>query len=96
MRAPGVLLLMQAEPTATPGFAEIRERIAALSLAYGKPVLLVHGDEHIFEVEPGYAGVPNLTRLETFGDTAVNWLRVTADPNAVGVFSWEPRAVPAA
>jgi hypothetical protein len=86
---------MQAEPTATPGFAEIRKRIAVRARAYRKPVLLVHGDEHIYEVEPNYAGVPNLTRLETFGDTAVNWIRVTADPRAAGVFSWQTQTVPA-
>ncbi len=94
-RAPGVLLMMQAEPTPTPGFSAIRERIVALSIAYGKPVLLVHGDEHIYEVEPAYAGVPNLTRLETFGDTATNWLRVTVDPRTASVFSWQPETVPA-
>ena len=89
--APGVLLMMQAEPTATPGFVEIRERIAALASAYRRPVLLVHGDEHVHEVEPGYAGVANLTRLETFGDTTTSWLRVTADPASPGVFTWQPR-----
>ncbi|MDF2712017.1 MAG: putative transrane protein [Nonomuraea muscovyensis] len=94
-RAPGVLLMMQAEPLDTPGFARIRARIAERSRAYGKPVLLVHGDEHVYEEERGYAGVPNLTRLETFGDTATSWLRVTADPAARGVFSWEPRTVAA-
>lgn len=45
-------------------------------------MLLVHGDEHVYEVEPTYAGVPNLTRLETYGDTASYWLRVTADPRS--------------
>ncbi|HLL64149.1 MAG TPA: metallophosphoesterase [Micromonosporaceae bacterium] len=92
--APGVLLLMQAEPLDTPGFAHIRARIAASARAYDRPVLLVHGDEHVYEVEPGYAGVPNLTRLETFGDTATQWLRVTANPRAAEVFSWEPQTVP--
>ncbi len=58
--APGVLLLMQAEPTGTPGFAEIRQRIAERSRSYGKSVLLVHGDEHIYKLEPADAGVPNL------------------------------------
>ncbi|MFG1705048.1 metallophosphoesterase [Nonomuraea sp. M3C6] len=93
--APGVLLMMQAEPTDTPGFAEIRARIVEQTRAYGKPVLLVHGDEHVYEVEPGYAGVSNLTRLETYGDTATQWLRVTADPKAPAVFSWQPQTVPA-
>ncbi|MGP3915541.1 metallophosphoesterase [Nonomuraea sp. 10N515B] len=94
-QAPGVLLMMQAEPLNTPGFAEIRARIVERARAYGKPVVLAHGDEHVYEVEPGYAGVPNLTRLETYGDTAVNWLRVTADPKSAAVFSWEPQTVPA-
>ncbi|MEU8394215.1 metallophosphoesterase [Nonomuraea sp. NPDC048892] len=94
--APGVLLMLQAEPTASDGFTEIRERIVERSRAYGKPVLLVHGDEHVQEAEPNYAGVPNLTRLETFGDTASQWLRVTVKPKSPTVFSWEQRTVPAA
>lgn len=91
--AAGVLLLMQAEPTPTPGFQRIRDRIARRAAAFGKPVLLAHGDEHVYEVEPAYAGVANLTRLETFGDTATEWLRVTVDPKSREVFSWEPRSV---
>ncbi|MFI7703591.1 metallophosphoesterase [Nonomuraea sp. NPDC049480] len=94
-QAPGVLLLMQAEPMNTPGFAEIRARIVERARAYGKPVVLAHGDEHVYEVEPGYAGVPNLTRLETYGDTASHWLRVTADPTSSAVFSWQPQTVAA-
>ncbi|TDD50426.1 hypothetical protein E1286_12205 [Nonomuraea terrae] len=94
-RAPGVLLMLQAEPVQAAGFTEIRERIVEHARAYGKPVLLVHGDEHVQEVEPGYAGVPNLTRLETFGDTASQWLRVTVEPKSPQVFSWEQRTVPA-
>ncbi|HYN92835.1 MAG TPA: metallophosphoesterase [Pilimelia sp.] len=94
-RAAGVLLMMQAEPLDTPGFTEIRARVVRHARAYGRPVLLVHGDEHVYEVEPGYAGVPNLTRLETYGDTATQWLRVTADPRDPNVFGWQPVAVPA-
>ncbi|WP_169979934.1 metallophosphoesterase [Microbispora sp. H10836] len=94
--APGVLLMMQAEPVQSPGFADIRARVVAQARAYGKPVLLVHGDEHVYEVEPGYAGVPNLTRLETFGSTASQWLRVTADPRTPSIFSWQPQTVPGA
>ena len=91
--APGVLLMMQAEPLATPGFAAVRERIVERSRAFGRPVLLVHGDEHRYEQEPSYAGVPNLTRLETYGDTAVDWLRLTIDPRDPAVFSWTSRTV---
>jgi len=91
--AAGVLLLMQAEPLATPGFQLVRDRILARSVAFGSPVLLVHGDEHAYEVEQAYGGVPNLTRLETFGDTASSWLRLTVDPKSSTVFSWTPQQV---
>jgi hypothetical protein len=94
-RAPGVLLLLQAEPVAGErGFARIRDRIVQRSSEFGRPVLLVHGDEHVFEEERAYAGVPNLTRLETFGDTADHWLRVRIEPRSSTVFSWEPVTVP--
>ena len=92
-RAPGVLLVMQAEPLATEGFQAVRDRIIARSRDFGRPVLLVHGDEHRYEQEESYAGVPNLTRLETFGDTAVDWLRLTIDPRDPAVFSWITRQV---
>ena len=92
-RAPGVLLLMQAEPVIGPGYQAVRDRIVEQSRTFGRPVLLVHGDEHVYEQEPAYAGVPNLTRLETYGDTAVNWLELTIDPASREVFSWESRLV---
>lgn len=91
--ASGVLLLMQAEPTATPGFQDIRDLIVERSRGFERPVLLVHGDEHRYEQEPGYAGVPNLTRLETFGDTATEWLRLTVDPRDPAVFTWTAESV---
>ena len=91
--AAGVVLLMQAEPVESPGFTAERARILAQARALGRPVLLVHGDEHVYEVEREYAGVPNLTRLETFGDTATEWLAVTVDPRTPDVFNWEPRSV---
>ena len=92
--AEGVLLLLQAEPLAgDAGFAAVRSRVLSRAAAFDGPVLLVHGDEHSYEVEPAYGGVPNLTRLETFGDTATQWLRVTVDRRSEELFSWEPRTV---
>ena len=93
-KAEGVLLLLQAEPVANdPAYAAIRERILTRSAAFDGKVLLVHGDEHRFEAEPAYGGVANLTRLETYGDTATEWLRVTVDPRDDAVFSWESQTV---
>ncbi|MGI8693062.1 MAG: metallophosphoesterase [Geodermatophilaceae bacterium] len=92
--AVGVLLMIQAEPTDSQGFRVERERIVQRATAFGRPVLLVHGDEHVYEVEPQYAGVPTLTRLETFGATATEWLRVTVNPRSPEVFGWQPQSVP--
>ena len=92
--AAGVLLLLQAEPLAgDAGFTAVRERVLSRAASFVGPVLLVHGDEHQYEVERGYGGVRNLTRLETFGDTARQWLRVTVDPRSRSLFSWEPQTV---
>jgi len=91
--AAGVVLMLQAEPVDSAGFTVERTRIVAQARDLGRPVLLIHGDEHVYEVEREYAGVSNLTRLETFGDTATEWLAVTVDPRTPEVFSWEPRSV---
>jgi len=85
----GVVLMLQAEPTATTAFGAERNLIVNRARQFGKPVLLIHGDEHRYEVEARYAGVANLTRLETYGDTASWWLRVTIDPSRAQVFSWQ-------
>lgn len=56
-------------------------------------MLLTHGDEHRYEFERRYAGGPNLTRQETFGDTATEWLRVHVDPHSDPVFGWQSRRI---
>jgi hypothetical protein len=91
--APGVLLLLQAEPTTSSGFSQERALILNRAKAFKKPVLLVHGDEHIYEVQKNYGGVANLTRLETYGATVSHWLRVTIDPSKSGmaIFAWQAK-----
>jgi hypothetical protein len=91
--APGVLLLLQAEPTTSSGFSQERAKILARAKAFKKPVLLVHGDEHKYEVQTRYGGVSNLTRLETYGATSSHWLKVTIDPSKSGmaIFAWSAK-----
>lgn len=93
-KAVGVVLMMQAEPVASEGFAAERALISKRAAAFGKPVILHHGDEHVYEVEPAYAGVANLTRLESYGDTVAQWLELRVDPRTPEVFSWESHTVP--
>ena len=82
------------------GFREIVQRLASRSAAFGRPVLLLEGDSHVFLVDhPLAAGsalhgvttaAPNLTRLVVDGETAVDeYLRLRIDPQAPQLFSWE-------
>jgi hypothetical protein len=78
--------------------------LASLSLHFGRPVLLINGDSHVFGADRpladpdspsgrihGAPAVPNLTRITVQGSTSApaEWLRLTIDPHAPGVFSWE-------
>jgi hypothetical protein len=80
------------------------ELLAALRtevVAFGKPVVLVHGDTHVqridgpLTVEPGEDfALPNFTRVETFGSPNLNWVRATIDPRDPQVFRFERVLVP--
>ena len=105
-RAPAVLIGLQADMWtlgALGGYTPLVRELATLSAAFGKPVLLVNGDTHVFRVDQPLAdplsmtGVlhetepaANLTRITVHGDVNKprQWLRVTADPRAPAVFSW--------
>ena len=102
--AAGVVLLMQADMwdgSPSNGFDATVQKIASLSLAFGKPVLLVEGDSHVFKSDnPLAAGdpvhgvstpVPNLTRIVVQGSTTAplsEWLRLRVDPNQAQPFTW--------
>jgi hypothetical protein len=78
-------------------------QLASLTLAFGKPVLLVNGDSHLYEADhplsdpaaaaysyhPIPAPVPNLTRITVDGSTNFkDWVKLTIDPTTTDVFSW--------
>jgi hypothetical protein len=101
-----VMVVIQAnifeEDTAEPsGFALFKEVLRRETIAFGKPVVLVHGDSHYFRVDkPLYAEeggvgsrVLNFTRVETFGDEDVHWVRATVDTRDEEVFSFDPEIV---
>jgi hypothetical protein len=75
------------------------------TIAFGKPVALVHGDSHYFRIDKPLLTstgrrVQNFTRVETFGDhpenddNDVQWLRVDVNPRTRGVFSYQPQIIP--
>lgn len=107
--AAGVVLMFQAdvwdttEPTLA-GFDAIVQQIGALAASFGKPVLLLEGDSHRFEVQqPFSANSPlramhpntpvaeNVTRLVVEGsDGRTEYVRLMIDPSHSGqLFNWE-------
>lgn len=92
--AAGVVLGMQADTfigsnEAAPAFKAIVDRIGERAADFGRPVLLLQGDTHVFTVDQPYAAAPNLTRIVVQGETASEWLRLTIDPRADRLFTWE-------
>jgi len=102
-----VMVIMQANPhfelAATNrlrrGFNEMLDVIERETLAFGKPVVLVHGDSHYFRIDQPLLGaksrrrIENFTRVETFGNPDVHWLRVSVDWREPSVFRFQPQYV---
>ncbi|MDB5570462.1 MAG: hypothetical protein JWN93_1645 [Hyphomicrobiales bacterium] len=82
----------------SPAFSRTLNGVAQGARAFGKPVLIVYGDYHFFEVGrfPGMDDkpIPGVTRLQVFGDQQVHAVRVTVDPDSPGVFGYTPLIAP--
>lgn len=103
----GVMLIMQANPhfdlTSTNslrrGFNEMLRVIEDETVAFGKPVVLVHGDSHYFRIDQPLVGsksgrrIENFTRVETFGNPDVHWILGVVDSRDPNVFQFERRLV---
>jgi hypothetical protein len=88
------------------GFANFLRALREETIAFGKPVVLVHGDSHYFRIDKPLldsAGnrIQTFTRVETPGDNAqsvsndVQWVSVAVDPRDPEVFSFRQEIVPA-
>jgi hypothetical protein len=70
------------------------------AVAFGNPVLLIHGDSHHFitdhPLNARASGRPiaNVTRLEVPGSPDVGWVRVIVTPGRTPSFAFEQRIVP--
>jgi hypothetical protein len=106
----------QSDPTRAPlrdprtlapqdGFTNFLRALREETIAFRRPVVLVHGDSHYFRVDKPLldtAGrrLENFTRVETPGDNAqagnndVQWTKVLVDPRSREVFSFQPQIVP--
>jgi len=83
--------LRRANPT--DGYAAFKQELLAYTLAYGKPVVLVHGDTHRFRIDhplvdpASLKRVEHFTRIESFGSPFVDWIKVTIDADNPKLFS---------
>ena len=80
------------------GFVNTVNAVERGAKAFGKPVLVIHGDEHEFQVgrflNAKYKAIPNVLRLEVMGAEDVHAVRVVVDPDSPGVFGFIPLLVP--
>lgn len=83
------------------GSEALRAVLETETIAFGKPVVLVHGDSHFFRIDkplgrrPNVAAIENFTRVETFGQPNHHWLQVSVDPSDPNVFAFRQRIVAA-
>ena len=72
------------------GFVNSIRAIERGAKEFGKPVLVIHGDEHQFLVTPfqdtSLKPVANVTRLQVMGDQVLGGVRLIIDPNDPDVF----------
>ena len=117
-RSPGIFITIHAnlnfdidrnDEGSRAGFNDFIDALSEKTLAYGKPVIIAHGDSHIFRVDmprlvPWYRSgdattaednvkIPNLTRVETFGHFDNHWVKVLVNPRSEAVFSFVPQIV---
>lgn len=87
IRAAAVMVIWQDDPV-DGSSAELVARLKQRSLAFRKPVVLVHGDTHRFKLDNPWRDVRNLTRLETFPTFTPEWVKVIVNPTRPEVFSF--------
>lgn len=81
------------------GFDEFLVALEKETVAFGKPVVYVHGDSHLFRVDKPLVGsksrriIENFTRVETFGYPDTHWVRAIVDPGDPNVFSFRQEIV---
>ncbi len=115
--SPGVFIMIHGNPRfdleetedGRAGFNRFINTLRERALEFTKPVVLVHGDFHVFFIDKPMFGVPlggfrvtadgrpamlgNMTRSQTIGSPDVHWLKVTVKPHSRDVFTIQERIV---
>ncbi len=107
-RQAAIVLTIQANPNfdrpanhpERTGYNDFLAALETETLAFQRPVVLVHGDSHYFRIDKplirsqGGRRVENFTRVETFGSPDVHWIRGIVDPKDSDFFQFEQEIVP--
>lgn len=106
--SPGLMLFIHANPLfdkrqAEPdnGFRDFLRALEDASIAFAKPVVLVHGDSHYFRIDKPLRNrktdqmISNFSRVEVFGDRDVHWVRARIDASQPQVFFFQQEIVDA-
>lgn len=102
--SPGLVLFIHANPLfelgryRRAGFNDFIDLLTKRTIAFARPVLLVHGDTHVFQLDQpmGYwengkrKPVDHFFRLEVFGDQRMHGVEVTIDAAQPALFSFRP------
>ena len=81
------------------GYTDMVRALEAEVVTFGKPVLFVHGDTHVFRIDKPLFNaknrrtIENFTRVEVFGSPDVHWARIVVDPSKSGLFTITPEIV---
>jgi hypothetical protein len=103
----GVMIIIQANPgfelppthPERTGYNDFLSALEREVLAFGRPVVLVHGDSHYFRIDKPMLGsrdgrrIESFTRVETFGSPDVHWVRATVDFRDPNLFSFTQELV---
>jgi hypothetical protein len=103
LRDPKTLVETDGNPD---GYHDVLSKLRDLTIAFKRPVVLVHGDSHYFRVDRPLQDaqgrrLENFTRVETFGDNQANgnndvhWVKALIDPTSRDVFAFQAQIVPA-
>ena len=106
--AKGIVLAFQAhlrfdkEPPETDlrsGFNDTLNALKRHAIDWGKPLLLVHGDQHHLVIDqpligPGRRRIMNVTRLMVHGEDEVHATLVSIDTDDPDLFSFKPFYIP--
>ncbi len=88
-----------AEMRKKSGYTDLVRMLETEVMNFGKPVLFVHGDSHVFRVDKplfntqNHRTLENFTCVEVFGSPDVHWVRIVVEPDNPSLFVIRPEIV---